>query len=60
MAQTFTMVQVDNLDVLEAIAFTTLPEAKLAASMENGSTVAQAHKWAALMASAFTIVQDGK
>jgi hypothetical protein len=39
-----------------AIAFTTLPEVKSAELMENGSTVAQAHKWAALMASAFTMV----
>jgi hypothetical protein len=43
-----------------ASAYTTLLGFKAAVLMEKDFTVAQALKWAALMANAFTMVLDGK
>ncbi len=41
-------------------AYTTLQGIKSAVLMEKDFTVAQAHKWAALMANVFTMVLVGK
>ena len=43
-----------------AIVFTTLQVVKSAVLMEKDSTVLRAHRWAALMANAFTMVLDDK